>query len=153
MTWVDSRSAALERAGHACQRCGRSKGLFGWRLHVHHKDENRQNNDLSNLEVLCPRCHMREHGARRIARRPPPSLGGTTGREFKALRKKSGVSQESMASQLGVSETLVSLFENEQRTFSAEFTERYRSTLHALWEANQAEVAGALKPKRRRAVA
>jgi 5-methylcytosine-specific restriction endonuclease McrA len=30
-------------------------------LGVHHKDRNRKNNDLSNLEVLCPNCHSLEH--------------------------------------------------------------------------------------------
>jgi 5-methylcytosine-specific restriction endonuclease McrA len=42
-----------------CQRCG-------WReeptiLHVHHKDRNRANRFASNLEVLCPTCHVLEH--------------------------------------------------------------------------------------------
>jgi predicted HNH restriction endonuclease len=30
-------------------------------LGVHHKDRNRHNNDISNLEVLCPNCHSLEH--------------------------------------------------------------------------------------------
>ena len=42
-----------------CERCGYSEHLSI--LGVHHKDRNRKNNDLSNLEVLCPNCHSMEH--------------------------------------------------------------------------------------------
>lgn len=44
----------------ACVWCGynASPQILG----VHHKDRNRRNNDLSNLEVLCPNCHSLEHG-------------------------------------------------------------------------------------------
>lgn len=31
------------------------------RLHVHHKDKNRKNNKIDNLEVLCRPCHLAEH--------------------------------------------------------------------------------------------
>lgn len=39
-----------------CSRCGRTK-----RLIVHHKDRNITNNVKSNLEILCRRCHQKEH--------------------------------------------------------------------------------------------
>lgn len=47
-----------------CNRCGydEHKSILG----VHHKDRNPRNNDLSNLEVLCPNCHSLEH-ARHIS--------------------------------------------------------------------------------------
>lgn len=38
-----------------CSACG---GVYE---HVHHKDENPQNNSLSNLEPLCASCHHRHH--------------------------------------------------------------------------------------------
>jgi hypothetical protein len=43
----------------SCNRCGYSKSpkILG----VHHKDRNRKNNDLPNLEILCPNCHSEEH--------------------------------------------------------------------------------------------
>lgn len=43
----------------ACERCGYAEQpkILG----VHHKDRNRKNNDMSNLEVLCPNCHSLEH--------------------------------------------------------------------------------------------
>ncbi len=42
-----------------CNRCGyKDEPLI---LGVHHKDRNRNNNDISNLEVLCPNCHSLEH--------------------------------------------------------------------------------------------
>lgn len=43
----------------ACERCGYNQHVEI--LGVHHKDRNRKNNDLSNLEVLCPNCHSLEH--------------------------------------------------------------------------------------------
>lgn len=47
----------IER-GHICNICGLSK----WNeasipLEVHHKDGNRLNNDMDNLQLLCPNCH------------------------------------------------------------------------------------------------
>jgi len=42
-----------------CERCGYNK--YPAILGVHHKDRNRNNNNLSNLEVLCPMCHSIEH--------------------------------------------------------------------------------------------
>lgn len=41
----------------SCERCFSDKFLI-----VHHKDENRQNNILSNLETLCRKCHQTHHG-------------------------------------------------------------------------------------------
>jgi hypothetical protein len=43
----------------ACERCGYDK--IPEILGVHHKDENRKNNDISNLEVLCANCHSEAH--------------------------------------------------------------------------------------------
>ena len=42
-----------------CNRCGYNAEprILG----VHHKDRNRHNNDMQNLEVLCPNCHSLEH--------------------------------------------------------------------------------------------
>ena len=45
-----------------CERCGKDLigvGRYGWA--VHHKDHDRTNNDISNLELLCKRCHQLEH--------------------------------------------------------------------------------------------
>lgn len=39
-----------------CEECNTTK-----KLHVHHKDENPSNNDLSNLQTLCASCHLRWH--------------------------------------------------------------------------------------------
>lgn len=43
---------------HKCNRCGIDDFSV---LIVHHKDRNRNNNDLSNLEILCANCHYRIH--------------------------------------------------------------------------------------------
>jgi len=39
-----------------CNRCGTTNKLC-----VHHKDEDRTNNSLENLETVCRRCHALEH--------------------------------------------------------------------------------------------
>ena len=41
-----------------CERCGFDNAAA---IIVHHKDRNRENNDLSNLEILCCNCHAIEH--------------------------------------------------------------------------------------------
>jgi predicted nucleic acid-binding Zn ribbon protein len=44
--------------GERCERCGYGKKEI---LNVHHKDRNHGNNDIGNLELLCPNCHAEEH--------------------------------------------------------------------------------------------
>lgn len=43
---------AYAHYGRVCQRCGEPAVL------VHHKDEDRGNNEVDNLEPLCKRCHQ-----------------------------------------------------------------------------------------------
>ena len=48
----------LKVKAYRCEKCG----LTEWQgekipLEVHHIDGNRRNNDLSNLQLLCPNCH------------------------------------------------------------------------------------------------
>lgn len=48
----------LKERGLKCERCGYAKHEI---LQIHHRDRNRNNNDLSNLELICPNCHFEEH--------------------------------------------------------------------------------------------
>ena len=48
----------LVQRGTVCERCGYSKAEI---LQVHHKDRDRQHNELENLELICPNCHYEEH--------------------------------------------------------------------------------------------
>jgi hypothetical protein len=48
----------LNQRGKSCERCRYSKIEI---LHVHHKDRNREHNELENLELICPNCHAEEH--------------------------------------------------------------------------------------------
>ncbi len=53
------RKIAFDNYPARCNRCPYDK--YKEVLQVHHKDKNRKNNSISNLEVLCPTCHAEEH--------------------------------------------------------------------------------------------
>lgn len=55
---VNYRKKAFDFYGTDCCKCGYNNIDA---LEVHHKDKNRENNDLSNLEVLCANCHTLTH--------------------------------------------------------------------------------------------
>ena len=48
----------LEVRGKNCERCKYNNYRI---LQIHHKDRNRNNNSLENLELICPNCHCEEH--------------------------------------------------------------------------------------------
>lgn len=48
----------LQKRGRVCEKCGYNKYEI---LQIHHKDKNQSNNDLDNLELVCPNCHFEEH--------------------------------------------------------------------------------------------
>lgn len=56
-----NRAAVLERDDHACVKCGMTdeqhKDEWGRPITVDHKDKDRSNNALDNLQTLCLRCH------------------------------------------------------------------------------------------------
>lgn len=56
--WDEIRMRALERAGYQCEECGATE-----KLQVHHiiPLSKGGSNDLSNLKVLCERCHALKH--------------------------------------------------------------------------------------------
>ena len=47
---------SISDAKKKCNRCPSKKNL-----QVHHKDRNRNNNNIKNLELLCASCHQKEH--------------------------------------------------------------------------------------------
>lgn len=53
------RQKAFENFEHKCFDCGWNK--HSTILEVHHKDEDRSNNSLENLVILCPTCHQVRH--------------------------------------------------------------------------------------------
>ena len=57
---LSCKSAArlVERIGH-CERCGHDGSES--RLDVHHKNRDKHDHRLENLEILCHHCHMIEH--------------------------------------------------------------------------------------------
>jgi len=52
------KTRLLKIRGIKCERCGYNKFEI---LQVHHKDKDRKNNNLDNLELICPNCHFEEH--------------------------------------------------------------------------------------------
>ena len=48
----------LKARGKKCEKCDYSKYEI---LQVHHKDRDRNNNDPTNLALICPNCHYEEH--------------------------------------------------------------------------------------------
>lgn len=48
----------LRNRVNQCAKCGYNKIEI---LQIHHKDRNRKNNNLENLELICPNCHFEEH--------------------------------------------------------------------------------------------
>ena len=55
------RNKALSVKRRMCEKCNRRKFDSLTKLHVHHKDGNRLNNNIKNLRLLCSRCHLRLH--------------------------------------------------------------------------------------------
>ena len=53
------RLLAFRNYPHECAVCGYHDDDDMSLLEVHHIDENRENNDLKNLIVLCPNCHKK----------------------------------------------------------------------------------------------
>jgi len=55
-----------ESAKWTCEWCGLRLSRWGTRLHVHHADGNKLNNERANLAVLCWLCHARAHGRQEV---------------------------------------------------------------------------------------
>ena len=54
--WKGGIGMYREYKKDTCEKCPETANLL-----VHHRDGNRYNNDPSNLETLCKRCHQVEH--------------------------------------------------------------------------------------------
>jgi hypothetical protein len=52
------KSRLLKDRGASCERCGYDKQET---LSVHHKNRDREDSKLENLELICPNCHAEEH--------------------------------------------------------------------------------------------
>lgn len=88
-TWNSIRRAILKR-DKVCQDCGTDK-----KLHVHHIDRNRKNNNPDNLITLCRLCHAKRHVAltnlilSENGRPARPHVCMICGSEFKPRRSES----------------------------------------------------------------
>lgn len=57
--FADYRKLAIRNKSTVCERCNYDENIAA--IVVHHKDRDRSNNSLENLEVLCANCHAIEH--------------------------------------------------------------------------------------------
>jgi predicted nucleic acid-binding Zn-ribbon protein len=57
--YVKYRDRALKNLPHRCSKCGYD--THPTVLEVHHRDGDRLNNSISNLQFLCPTCHAVHH--------------------------------------------------------------------------------------------
>jgi len=48
----------FDKKGTVCERCRYSRYEI---LQVHHKNRDRNDNNIDNLELICPNCHYEEH--------------------------------------------------------------------------------------------
>ena len=112
MKWSDAREAALERAGHCCEVCRATCSANHRPLHVHHRDEDQQNNDPANLQALCAACHRREHARRKIAAQCTRSEHA--GHIYRA-RRLGKVSIQELAKRTGFSAAFIQRVETNQR--------------------------------------
>lgn len=56
------RKFAREVKGNTCEKCNILLDFtVKWSWCIHHKDRNRKNNNINNLELLCRKCHAIEH--------------------------------------------------------------------------------------------
>jgi hypothetical protein len=56
--YLGLKKRLVEARGNECQICGYCKHDI---LQIHHKDKDRTNNSLANLELVCPNCHAETH--------------------------------------------------------------------------------------------
>ena len=54
------RDSIRKRDQYRCQWCGTAQSELQRRLHVHHRDSNKENNNLDNLISLCYSCHHKK---------------------------------------------------------------------------------------------
>ncbi len=51
----------MNARGKVCERCGYDKYKI---LQIHHKNKDRNDNTMGNLELICPNCHYERHLSR-----------------------------------------------------------------------------------------
>ena len=54
-----------KRDSYRCQECGIQEGELDYRLHIHHIDYDKKNNDPDNLMALCRGCHVKTNFTRK----------------------------------------------------------------------------------------
>lgn len=82
--WKSTREWAIRATGYRCQFCG-----SGIRLHVHHNNYNNLGNEgLSDIKVLCEKCHKIFHGVKsKYYRDSWGEIGKDSGRCFMSWRE------------------------------------------------------------------
>lgn len=97
-----ARKTVLERDGHACVRCGMTdaehKATFSRPITVDHKDRNKKNNAINNLQTLCLPCHGKKDLTEKLKER---ALTPQQAAEAAALRRD-GFTYQKIADLFGI---------------------------------------------------
>ncbi len=68
--WAEIRIELFNSRGRKCERCESTK-----RIHIHHKNyDNIFNEEPTDLEILCNKCHLIEHGLIKVKKRRKKKL-------------------------------------------------------------------------------
>lgn len=97
-----NRQAVLERDGHKCVKCGMTdeehREKWSRPITIDHKNKDRSNNSMENLQTLCLQCHGNKDLIPRLRRQRVPQRKA----EILAMRK-SGATYQSIADTVGFS--------------------------------------------------
>lgn len=97
-----NREIVLQRDGRKCVQCGLSEAQhlvnYGRPITIDHKDRNRANNHIDNLQTLCLECHGRKDILPKLKERKLEPVKN----EIMDMRK-SGKTYQSIADSLGFS--------------------------------------------------
>ncbi len=79
------REMLLSLLGDECEKCHSRENL-----ELHHRDRNRLNNDIRNIQLLCRECHLGVHSRTKIGEEKRVVIN-FTGKQWRIIEKFRGV--------------------------------------------------------------
>jgi len=103
------RTAAFNAYPPQCNRCGSDQ-----KLEVHHRDRRPSNDSIQNLEILCERCHSKEHAKADTAKQTSVSLFKSDKQDVERVRSHFKLDTFSQALRRCIRETVEAIEPKEQ---------------------------------------